>query len=47
MKTIKVWYRNNKGEIKITRIKVTYNEIIYGTVKERINGKILEIQFED
>ena len=42
---LKIWYRT-KNQIKVIRIKVIEEEILTGTLKHRIPGKILNMEFE-
>ena len=42
---LKIWYRT-KDQIKVIRIKVIEEEILTGTLKHRIPGKILNMEFE-
>lgn len=42
---VKIWYRVDYL-IKILRMEVSANELIQGSLKRRVPGKILNIQFE-
>jgi len=42
---LKIWYRT-KDQIKVIRIKVSEEEILTGTLKYKVPGKILNVEFE-